>query len=210
MICHRHKGGTGSSSRQIRGFDSEGNDKTYTVGVLVQANYGAAKNLRIGGVPIGELLQAEHTAAGRSVPPSAAGREPRKDGSIIVVVATDVPLTPVQLQRVARRATVGLSKVGGYGSNSSGDIFLAFSTANKIPVANFSFTSGGSPYQPRPQDVQMTDTDTVDGVFEAAADATEEAIYNALFMGESMTGFQGRSVEALDLVKVKRMVEDRL
>ncbi|KAH7312189.1 peptidase family S58-domain-containing protein [Stachybotrys elegans] len=204
MICHRFKGGTGSSSRVITGFDIDGKPKSYTIGVLVQANYGSTKNLHIGGVPVGGLLLDEQAAAVES-----SGKEARKDGSIIVVIATDVPLIPVQLQRVAKRAAIGLAKVGGYGSNSSGDIFLAFSTGNKVPGEKFAFGKG-SPYQPAPQDARVIDTGTIDGVFEAAADATEEAIYNALFMAETVTGFQGRTVEALNLAKVKEMVERRL
>jgi D-aminopeptidase len=209
MICHRFKGGTGSSSRIVHGFDLEGNPTSYTVGVLVQANYGAASTLHIGGVPIGRILAAERGEP-TTVPPATTPLEKRKDGSIIIVIATDVPLTPIQLQRVAKRATVGLAKVGGYGNDSSGDIFLAFSTANKIPAQDFSFASTASPYHPRPREVHMIDTDSINGVFEAAADATEEAIYNALFMAESMTGFKGRKVDAIDLIKVKELVEARL
>jgi D-aminopeptidase len=210
MICHRFKGGTGSSSRIVHGYDLEGNPTAYTVGVLVQANYGAAQTLNIGGVPIGRIL-AEERGDSTTIPPAETPlREKRKDGSIIIVIATDVPLTPIQLQRVAKRAAVGLGKVGGYGNDSSGDIFLAFSTGNKIPVQDFAFESTASPYHPRPRSVQMIDTDSINGVFEAAADATEEAIYNALFMAESMTGFGGRKVEAIDLDKVKELVEARL
>ncbi|KJK78303.1 hypothetical protein H634G_06476 [Metarhizium anisopliae BRIP 53293] len=123
MICHRFKGGTGSSSRVVKGYAADGNGVDYTVGVLVQANYGLAETLCIGGVP------------------PADAPEPRKDGSIIIIVSTDAPLIPIQLQRLARRATVGLGKVGGYGNNNSGDIFLAFSTANKVPVGDVSMQS---------------------------------------------------------------------
>jgi D-aminopeptidase len=210
MICHRFKGGTGSSSRIVDGYDSEGNPTTYTVGVLVQANYGAAQTLNIGGVPIGRLLAAEKGEQVNVPPPKNPEPEARKDGSIIIIIATDVPLLPIQLQRVAKRASVGLGKVGGYGNDSSGDIFLAFSTGNKIPVQDFSFGQAKSPYHPRPRDVQQIDTDSINGVFEAAADATEEAIYNALFMAESMTGFRNRRVDAIDLDKVKELVEARL
>ncbi|KAI9151944.1 Beta-peptidyl aminopeptidase BapA [Paramyrothecium foliicola] len=210
MICHRFKGGTGSSSRLVHGYDSEGNPKTYTVGVLVQANYGAAQTLHIGGVPVGRILAAENGTPIAIPPPADPAKEARKDGSIIIVIATDVPLMPIQLQRVAKRASVGLAKVGGYGNDSSGDIFLAFSTGNKIPVQDFSFESTKSPYHPHPRSVEMIDTDSINGIFEAAADATEEAIYNAMFMAESMTGFRGRTVDAIDLVKIKAMVESRL
>ncbi|KAF4457435.1 peptidase family T4 [Fusarium albosuccineum] len=213
MICHRFKGGTGSSSRVVQGFDAAGNPKAYTVGVLVQANYGSQENLHIGGVPVGRIIKSQQTC---TVPKdeNTTTKEPRKDGSIIVVIATDVPLLPIQLQRVAKRATVGLAKVGGYGNNSSGDIFLAFSTAAKVRFQEFSMLAGGTPvvdpYQPLPKPVEMLDNDSINGVFEAAADATEEAIYNAMCMAESTTGFKGRSVEALDLDMVRDIVGRRL
>lgn len=209
MICHRFKGGTGSSSRVIKGFDSRGDELIRTVGVLVQANYGAAETLCIGGVPVGRILQREGKLVSSTAP---GGREPRKDGSIIVVIATDAALLPIQLQRLAARATVGLAKVGGYGNNTSGDIFLAFSTANKIPVKDVSMAGGDSPvtgYTPAEREISMSDNDTLNGLFEAAADATEEAIYNAMFMAQSMTGFKGRRVEAINLDDVKRIVEGK-
>lgn len=210
MICHRYKGGTGSSSRTIKGFDVEGNPVSYTVGALVQANYGKPENLHIGGIPVGRILAAENASAAEAT--EATAKEPRKDGSIIVIIATDVPLLPIQLQRLAKRATIGLGKVGGYGNNSSGDIFLAFSTANKIPYQKIPMGEKPSvdPYCPQPKNTQMLDNDSINGVFEAAADATEEAIYNAMFMAETLTGFKGRTVDALDLEKVKKIVEKRL
>ncbi|PHH65928.1 hypothetical protein CDD81_876 [Ophiocordyceps australis] len=210
MICHRFKGGTGSSSRLVPGYDSQGNQTTYTVGVLVQANYGMADTLHIGGVPVGHLMADK---APTEKPAVAPGPEPRKDGSIIIIVATDAPLLPIQLQRLARRATVGLAKVGGYGHNNSGDIFLAFSTGNKVP---FQIMSSGADADapkldhPVPRDVRMTDNDSINGLFEAAGDATEEAIYNALCMAETMTGFKDRKVEALDLDLVRQLVEQRI
>ena len=211
MICHRYKGGTGSSSRTIRGLTAEGDEAVYTVGVLVQANYGSAENLRIGGIPVGKILKAQG-AAPEQPPGDGTGRQPRKDGSIIIIVATDAPLIPIQLQRLATRATVGLGKVGGYGSNTSGDIFLAFSTGNKIPSQKLSLSQGPEldPYKPLARPVQMTDNDTIDSLFEAVADATEEAIYNSMFMAESMTGFKNRHIDALDLDKVKGIMETRL
>ncbi|UKZ77061.1 hypothetical protein TrVFT333_004778 [Trichoderma virens FT-333] len=210
MICHRFKGGTGSSSRIVKGFDIDGNEAQYTVGVLVQANYGSPDNLRIGGVPVGQILKEQGQQATEQLKPGE--KEPRKDGSIIVVVGTDAPLLPVQLQRLAKRATVGLAKVGGYGSNTSGDIFLAFSNANKIPFQEISMTGARPthPYVPQLLGVQMSDNDTIDGLFEATADATEEAIYNALCMAETTVGFKERKVEAIDLAKLKNIVERRL
>lgn len=211
MICHRFKGGTGSSSRVVQGFDIEGNPKSYTVGVLVQANYGGRDALNIAGVPVGRILE-ERAASRAQACESDTSKEGRKDGSIIVVIATDVPLLPIQLQRVARRATVGLAKVGGYGNNSSGDIFLAFSTAAKIPFQEFSMSGGPvvDPWKPLPRSVEMLDNESINGVFAAAADATEEAIYNALCMAETVTGFKGRTVEALDLNELKEIMEKRI
>lgn len=206
MICHRFKGGTGSSSRIVQGLDQEGNRKDYTVGVLVQANYGKKEDLRIGGVPVGRILSQKENLSSAS---SASGVQgPLADGSIIIIIATDIPLLPVQLQRLAKRATVGLSRVGGYGSNGSGDIFLAFSTAAKIPMQKFE--SDLDPYTPTSVVVGTVENESINGVFEAVADATEEAIYNVLCMAETMTGYQGRTVEALDLVKVKEIVTKRL
>lgn len=213
MICHQFKGGTGSSSRVVQGFDAEGKPKSYTVGVLVQANYGSQENLRIAGVPIGRIIQEQATRAPSPAPDNAT-EEARKDGSIIVVIATDVPLIPIQLQRLAKRATVGLAKVGGYGSNTSGDIFLAFSTVAKVPFRTWSGAPNVQqvldPHKPLPKSVTMLDNDSINGVFEAAADATEEAIYNAICMAESMKGFKGRRVEALDLDILKEIVGKRL
>ncbi|KAL7952925.1 DmpA/ArgJ-like protein [Trichoderma compactum] len=210
MICHRFKGGTGSSSRIIKGFDIDGIAKSYTIGVLVQANYGSPYNLRIGGVPVGQILKEQGQTAAEQLKPGE--KEPRKDGSIIVIVGTDAPLLPVQLQRLAKRATVGLAKVGGYGSNTSGDIFLTFSNANDIPVQELSMSGPrpAHPYVPQLLGVKMATNETIDGLFEAVADATEEAIYNALCMAETTVGFKGRKVEAMDLVKVKEIVEKRL
>lgn len=206
MMCHRFKGGNGSSSRVVKGNDQDGNETSYTVGVLVQANYGTMENLHIGGVPVGQILKEQENEALPSHKPGE--KEPRKDGSIIIIVATDAPLLPIQLQRLAKRATIGLGKVGGYGNNTSGDIFLAFSNANKIPFSELSTSKNH--YEPHPYGVQMSDNFTIDGLFEAVADATEEAIYNALCMAEKTVGFKERRVEALDLAKVKEIVEKRL
>ncbi|KYK60642.1 peptidase family T4 protein [Drechmeria coniospora] len=208
MICHRFKGGTGSSSRTVQGIGVDGGETSFTVGVLVQANYGLAENLRIGGVPVGHVLERE----GKLPVERSGARERLKDGSIIVIIATDAPLVPIQLQRLAKRATVGLAKVGGYGANTSGDIFLAFSTGNRIPSQVMTLSGETAVHAEKAQErmVRMTDNDSINGLFEAAADATEEAIYNAMFMAESMTGFKGRRVEALDLDAIKKIVETGL
>lgn len=219
-ICQGFKGGTGSSSRVIDGLllgAAEGNQQVkYSVAALVQTNFGTSRDLRIGGVPIGQLMaqedSAERTQPSVSSPPLTSNMtgtrregEGVKDGSIIVILATDVPLHPLQLQRLAKRATVGLSRVGGWGSNSSGDIFLAFSTANHVPrdpEFNWKPTVG--------QSVQVVQDVTTNAIFEAAADATEEAIYNALCCAEDMRGPAGRMVKALDLERVKKIMEKYL
>ncbi|CAF1205324.1 unnamed protein product [Adineta steineri] len=208
MWCHGFKGGTGCSSRVIMGtvIDVDKNEKVvqYIVGVLVQCNYGAQRDFRITGVPIGQMIIAETEDAVKSKQmPEAI--ESNKDGSIIVVIATDAPLSSTQLQRLAKRATVGLSRVGGWGSNSSGDIFIAFSTAHEIPRApKFSWNPTVS------QTIPIIEDPSINALFEATADAVEEAIYNALCMAEDMTGPMGFEVKAMDLEKVKQLMEKYL
>src|SRR5215475_13280385 len=169
MICHEFKGGTGTSSRVVIE-----NGATYTVGALVQANYGSRELLRIAGVPIGREIGPEIAPAHRS------GKKPElqsdQGSSIIVVLATDAPLLPIQCQRLARRATTGLAWVGGIGANGSGDIFIAFSTANHIGQHD------------KFAHVRMLNPDAMTGLFRAAAEATEEAILNAMCMAETMSG----------------------
>jgi D-aminopeptidase len=167
MICFEFKGGTGTSSRKLP--DTFG---SYTVGVLVQCNFGARHLLRIAGVPVGyEIPLDTH----------------RPDvGSIIVVVATDAPLLPHQLKRIARRVTLGLGRLGSISGNGSGDIFIAFSTAN--PNAGLAARSSN---------VQMLANDQMDSLFEATVQATEEAVVNAMIAAKTMTGINGHTVEAL-------------
>ncbi|KAK4072604.1 hypothetical protein H0G86_012775 [Trichoderma simmonsii] len=204
-ICQGFKGGTGSSSRVIDGLISEGGEGSkpvkYTIAALVQTNFGTSRDLRVGGVPVGQLMKEEVIAD------ASTRREDEgvKDGSIIVVLATDAPLHPLQLQRVAKRASVGFSRVGGWGSNSSGDIFLAFSTSHHVPrdpAFSWKPTVG--------QSVQVVQDVTSNALFEAAADVTEEAIYNALCCAQDMRGPAGRFVKALDLQKLKKIVDNYL
>ncbi|KAH6999423.1 peptidase family S58-domain-containing protein [Ilyonectria destructans] len=205
MLCQGFKGGTGTSSRLVPTDDDEGAG-SYTVGVLVQANYGRMKHLRISGVPVGRILaeQAEKDAVAAAQKAEYDAAKDSKDGSIIVIVATDAPLHPLQLQRLAKRATVGIARVGGYGHNPSGDVFLAFSTGNEIPVQTITGQERAfDPFKPRRLNIDYIDDQSINGLFEAVADATEEAIYNALCMAETMTGNMGRTVEALPLDKVK-------
>ncbi|KAF0321740.1 Beta-peptidyl aminopeptidase BapA [Colletotrichum sp. SAR11_59] len=204
MICHYFKGGTGSSSRVVEGFDGEGNKKNYTVAALVQANYGKAAHLRIGGFPVGRILEKEKADSFVEV----AKHKDKKDGSIIVIIATDAPLTPIQCQRLAKRATVGLSRVGGYGHNPSGDIFLAFSTGNRIPVQSISMERREvDPWKAKALKIESIDDTSINGLFEAAADATEESIYNVLCSAETMTGFCGRTIEALPLDRLREIMK---
>ena len=211
MLCQGFKGGTGSSSRMVDGVetdDKSGTKKqvTYVLGALAQCNYGAQRDLRIGGVPVGRIFMEEDGGEVQSMgwagdadmqPPGA-----KKDGSIIVVIATSAPLHPIQLQRLAKRATVGLSRVGGWGSNTSGDIFLAFSTAHEIPRDP---TGMGKPTVS--QTIPIIADTSINALFEAAADAVEESIYNALAMAETMVGLEGKKVEALDMERVKKVME---
>lgn len=192
MICHGFKGGIGTASRRLS--DAQGG---YTVGVLVQCNYGSRRDLRIAGVPVGEeivdLLPC--SAATGSLPPgtrrcgedgSDAGDAPEL-GSIIVVVATDAPLMPHQLKRLATRVSLGIGRQGGFGGNGSGDIFVAFSTANSGAWAN----------DPPVKSVQMIPNSRISPLFYATVQATEAAITNALLAAETMTGIDDYRVYAM-------------
>jgi D-aminopeptidase len=221
MLCHGHKGGTGSSSRIVTGLDSDGKEKTYTVAALVQANYGKIHDLKISGAPIGRLLVKDiekrllekepESIFEKQIMNQINAAKDKKDGSIIVIIATDAPLHPLQLQRLAKRATVGLARVGGVGHNPSGDIFLAFSTGNEIPVQSVGAgRTDVDPWKPKAMAVEVIDDNTINSLFEAAADSVEESIYNALCMAEDMTGFQGRIVHALPLERVKELMQKYL
>jgi D-aminopeptidase len=171
MVCYGFKGGIGTSSRQA---------DAYTVGVLVQCNCGRRAQLRIAGVPVGQEITG-------NVPYASNFRHSGEDvGSIIIVVATDAPLLPHQMKRLARRASLGLARTGSISGNGSGDIFIAFSTAN----ADAGRTSGVAT-------LTMLPNDEMNKLFEATAQATEEAIVNAMVGAETMTGFEGHTVIAL-------------
>ncbi len=173
MITHEFKGGTGTASRRLAAAAGG-----WTVGALVQSNYGQRSLLRCGHAPVGLEIT-------RDVVSSAVEDARLEQGSIIVILATDAPLLPIQCQRLARRATTGIAWVGGFGANSSGDIFLGFSTGNRIDP------------KCRMTDVRMLGLDDCTPLFQAAAEATEEAIWNALCAAETMTGFKGRRAEAI-------------
>jgi len=177
MICFEFKGGTGTASRRLPA--AEGG---YTVGVLVQCNFGVRHLLRIAGVPVGyEIPLDSH----------------RDDvGSIIVVVATDAPLLPHQLKRIARRVTLGLGRLGSISGNGSGDIFIAFSTAN-----------AGAWQLRKPSAVEMLPNDRMNELFEATVQATEEAVVNAMIAAKTMTGVNGHTVEALPHDRLREVLK---
>ncbi len=182
MICHEFKGGIGTASRV-----AETAAGTYTVGTLVQANYGARRDLRIDGVPVGRLIGYDEIPS--------AGVDLAAGGSIIVIVATNAPLLPVQCHRLAKRAAVGLGRVGGHGHNGSGDIFLAFATGNHIsahPAGNHA--------------LEMVPSAHMDPLFHGVAEATEEAILNALCAAETTIGRDGRRATAIPLDRVRELV----
>jgi D-aminopeptidase len=191
MICNEFKGGIGTSSRKLAIKSG-----TYTVGVLVQCNYGRRPNLRIAGVPIGNEIP-------ENPPYAAAPFDEAERGSIIVVVATDAPLLAQQLKRLARRVSLGLGRDGSISGDGSGDIFIAFSTAN--PHAE-----GGKSVM----NVKMLPNENLDPIFAATVQATEEAIINAMVAAETMTGIDNHKVIALPhdqlravLKKYNRLVE---
>jgi L-aminopeptidase/D-esterase-like protein len=183
MICHGFKGGIGTSSRRV--ITPMG---TWTVGVLVQANHGRREDLTVRGVPVGRALKGFDMRISLGVPPI-------ENGSIIVFVATDAPLLPHQLERVVRRVPLGVGRVGALGANSSGDIFLAFSTANP-----------GAARRTRLAALEMLPNDALTPVFEATVQATEEAILNALVAGRTMEGIDGNTVHGLPGVEVQEIL----
>ncbi|MBV9339739.1 MAG: P1 family peptidase [Acidobacteria bacterium] len=168
MVCHDFKGGIGTSSRVV-----DGKHGGYTVAILVQCNYGQRDQLRIAGVPVGREIKAQ------AIKDDDAG-------SIIVLVATDAPLIPTQLKRLAKRVSLGLARNGSYSGNGSGDIFIAFSTANPNAAA-----SQG------PRQISLLANDSINPLFLATVQATEEAVVNALVAAETMTGVNGHTVVAL-------------
>ncbi|MBC7789727.1 MAG: P1 family peptidase [Anaerolineae bacterium] len=199
MICHGFKGGIGTASRKLS--DAAGG---FTVGVLVQCNYGARRLLRVAGAPVGTeisdlrpcyetnepptrewLRGVPHCGA---APPAGTPRDENLEGlgSIIIVVATDAPLLPHQLKRVATRASLGVGRMGGLGENSSGDIFLAFSTANPAAAADTGIAA-----------LRMLPNDRINPIFEATVQATEEAILNAMLAARTMVGVDGLRVSAI-------------
>lgn len=176
MMCLGFKGGTGTASRVVKIKDS-----TYTVGVLVQSNFGGKRNFTIAGVPIGRELKDTLNYEFKAPPSYQPG-----DGSIIVIVATDAPLLPHQLKRIAARVPLGIGIVGGRGENGSGDIFLAFSTANSGAFQREAFTK-----------VVELPNDQINPLFDATVQAVEEAIINAMVAAETMEGINGNKAYGL-------------
>jgi L-aminopeptidase/D-esterase-like protein len=174
MLCYEFKGGTGTSSRKLP--EKLGG---WTVGALVQSNFGRRYQLTIAGVPVGQHLKENA--------PFTGGENPfrQDDGSLIIILATDAPLLPHQLKRLARRASLGMARTGSLGGNGSGDIFLAFSTTSTgitgDPIANVKYLAN----------------DYLDPLFFASAYAVEEAIINSMIAGKAMTGHKGMTVDAL-------------
>jgi D-aminopeptidase len=186
MICHWFKGGIGSASRLVTIKDS-----TFTVGALVQANHGDRPNLTIAGVPVGQEISDLGIELVSTTVMEKAGA-----GSIIVVVATDAPLLPHQLKRLARRVPLGIAHVGGTASNFSGDIFIAFSTAN----SGAALANTATP-------LMMLPNEQMDPLINATIQAVEESILNALAAGETMTGINGNKVYGLPHERLKDVMK---
>lgn len=179
MITYGFKGGTGTSSRRL-----EIGGHSYTLGVLVQANHGQRDWLTVCGVPVGRHMHD-------------IGAEMAERGSIIVVVATDIPMAPHQLKRVARRCTMGIGRNGTPGGNNSGDIFIAFSTANAAPLADTS---------PPLRSIETLDDDVFDPVYMAVVDAVEESVINAMLAAEDMTGTRTER-EKIEAIPIAPLLE---
>ena len=185
MICYGFKGGIGTASRKL-----DEKSGGHTVGVLVQANFGRRNQLRIDGVPVGLEIKDDNVAVDQP--------RPRDEdvGSIIIVVATDAPLLAHQLKRLARRAALGVARTGSSSGNGSGDIFIAFSTANPDAAK-----------QTGPVQLIMLPNDLLNPIFEATVQATEEAIVNALIAAETMIGIEGHKVVALPHERLKQVMK---
>jgi len=185
MVCFEFKCGTGTSSRVTEAAGSR-----YTVGVLVQANFGSRDHLLVAGVPVGKRLRDNMVYSDEEP-------EVEETGSIIIIVATDAPLLPHQIKRLTRRAALGLSRTGSYAGNGSGDIFIAFSTGNAEANQAESDVS-----------LRALANEDMNPLFIATIQATEEAIMNALIAGREMTGNRGNTVSAIDQDKLKSILRE--
>ncbi len=183
MICYEFKGGSGTASRKIDMKDDKEALRSFTVGVFVQANFGRRPQLMIAGVPIGQEIPGEVYK--------------KEAGSCIAVVATDAPLLPHQLKRLARRVSLGLARTGAISGNGSGDLFIAFSTANP---------GAANPDQVT-RSVETVPNDRMDPIFIGVVEATEEAVVNALIDNQSMTGRDNHHVDALPHDRVRKLLK---
>lgn len=183
MICHDFKGGTGTSSRVLP--KSEGG---YTVGALVQANQGTRETLKMYGIPVGEKIEGHEAKFNTLTPPSGTG-------SIVVILATDAPLSPLQLHKLCKRIPIGIGNVGGGTENGSGDIFLAFSTANKDAYTTTTSTA------------TVLGDDLMDPLYNAVVEAVEEAILNVLFAAEDMIGMDRNHLYGIPQEQVKEIIK---
>ncbi|CAF1313462.1 unnamed protein product [Didymodactylos carnosus] len=188
MVCYDFKGGIGTASRLV--------DERYTIGVLVQANYGTRCQLRIAGVSVGKELEDTYPVIINSLDATKQHPKTKESGSIIVIVATDAPLLPHQLKRIAHRVSLGLAILGGVGGNMSGDIFLAFSTANKNAYD-----------RDTEQQINLYPNSQMDALFTATIQATEEAVVNAMVSAKTMKGINDNTVSALPHDAVKAILK---
>ncbi|MFN8059213.1 MAG: P1 family peptidase [Vicinamibacterales bacterium] len=187
MVCYGFKGGIGTASRRLP--PDEGG---YTIGVLLQANFGSREQLTVDGVPVGREI--------RDVLPSfprGDDVDPDHEGSVIVVVATDAPLSSRQLERLARRVPLGLARTGSTSGNTSGDIFIAFSTANVV----------AQQHPAKVIDVKLLSTDEMNPLFAATVEATEEAVLNALAAASTMTGVNGNTVYGIPYDRLREVMQ---
>ena len=197
MICYEFKGGNGTASRQIEirpaAAGKDASPRTFVVGVFLQANFGRRSQLVIAGVPAGKEIPGE-VYKSTSADPFFGGQE---SGSCIAVVATDAPLLPNQLKRLARRVSLGLARTGTVSGNGSGDLFIAFSTANPNVTNPDQVT----------HTVQTIPNDLMDPLFTGVVQATEEAVVNALVDNHSMTGRDNHDVEALPHDRLRELMK---
>ncbi|MFM9922459.1 P1 family peptidase [Variovorax sp. H27-G14] len=196
MNCYAFKGGNGTSSRRV-----QIGSRCYTVGVFLQANFGARRELRIGGADIGEALAADNPIE------AYFGAAPAGAGSCIGIVATDAPLLPGQCKALARRVILGLARTGTAGSHFSGDLFLAFSTANEGALDSRFPTA--EPDDGNPRSLSFLPWGHVDALYAAVVDAAEESVVNALVAGRTMTGFGGRSSPGLPIEDLLGLLKRR-
>jgi L-aminopeptidase/D-esterase-like protein len=185
MMCFEFKGGMGTASRVVTSKGAQGSaPQSYTVGAIVQSNFGLRSQLMIAGAPVGKEI------------PEGAVRK-QETGSIIIAIATDAPLLPHQLKRLARRGSHGLARTGGTSGNGSGDLFIAFSTANP---------GVATPEKPK-HSVETIPNDRLDPILNATVQAVEEAIINSIVANQTMTGAEGRKVIALPHDRVREALK---